>query len=150
VLTLCPLGQPEKALGHESQIEPWLTPYNRKACQVSETEWRRRDQKMELLRWNNADPNPGARHQTSVFRGEKGLDVAENIRASGGGRKMFLTSSLIEQAFTLTIWSRVIFRRNAVTPLRVLGYIRKLAALPGVGLSAGLLWESPVTKVQSA
>src|SRR6516225_1376026 len=23
-LTLCPLGQPEKAAGHESQIEPWL------------------------------------------------------------------------------------------------------------------------------
>ena len=23
-LTICPLGQPEKATGHESQIEPWL------------------------------------------------------------------------------------------------------------------------------
>ena len=26
---LCPLGQPEKAVGHQPQIEPWLTPYNR-------------------------------------------------------------------------------------------------------------------------
>ena len=25
MLTLCPLGQPKKAIGHESQIEPWLT-----------------------------------------------------------------------------------------------------------------------------
>ena len=25
LLTLCPLGQPNKAIGHESQIEPWLT-----------------------------------------------------------------------------------------------------------------------------
>jgi len=25
LLTLCPLGQPNKAVGHESQIEPWLT-----------------------------------------------------------------------------------------------------------------------------
>jgi len=24
--TLGPLGQPEKAMGHESRIEPWLTP----------------------------------------------------------------------------------------------------------------------------
>jgi len=28
-----PLGQPEKALGHEPQIDPWLTPYNHRACQ---------------------------------------------------------------------------------------------------------------------
>jgi hypothetical protein len=25
LLTLCPLGHPEKAIGHESQIEPWVT-----------------------------------------------------------------------------------------------------------------------------
>src|SRR5438876_638484 len=30
---LCPLGQPEKALGQEPQIDPWLTPYNHQACQ---------------------------------------------------------------------------------------------------------------------
>jgi hypothetical protein len=27
-----PLGQPEKAIGHESPIEPWLTPDHRTAC----------------------------------------------------------------------------------------------------------------------
>jgi len=26
VAILCPLGQPKKAIGHESQIESWLTP----------------------------------------------------------------------------------------------------------------------------
>jgi hypothetical protein len=36
VKSLCPLGQPEKALGHEPQIDPWLTPYNHRACSVSE------------------------------------------------------------------------------------------------------------------
>ena len=34
VLTLCPLGEPEIAIGPEPRIEPWL-PRNRIACQVS-------------------------------------------------------------------------------------------------------------------
>src|SRR5450631_575463 len=53
---------------------------------------------MQRLRWNN----PGARHQTSVFYGGEGLDVANQIPASGGGRKMLLTSPYIDQAFTPT------------------------------------------------
>jgi len=34
LLTLCPLGQPKKAIGRESEIEPWLThaQRNRLAC----------------------------------------------------------------------------------------------------------------------
>lgn len=31
----------------------------------------------------------------------RGLDIAKQTRASGGGRKMFLTSPYIEQAITL-------------------------------------------------
>ena len=31
-LTICPLGQPEKAIGHESQIEPWLAHRHHAAC----------------------------------------------------------------------------------------------------------------------
>jgi len=56
--------------------------------------------KMNLLRWNNAKPTPGpdTRPASSMVQG---LDVAEKIRASGVGRKMFLTSPLIEQAFAL-------------------------------------------------
>ena len=34
VITLCPLGEPEIAIGLEPRIEPWL-PRNRIACQVS-------------------------------------------------------------------------------------------------------------------
>src|SRR5437667_2590019 len=53
--------------------------------------------KMQLLRWNNAEPTPGpdTRPASSMVQG---LDAAEKIRASGVGRKMFLTSPLIEQA----------------------------------------------------
>jgi hypothetical protein len=38
LLTLCPLGQPNKAIGHESQIELWLPHVNRNrfACCTSE------------------------------------------------------------------------------------------------------------------
>ncbi len=39
--TLVPLGQPEKAMGHESPIEPWLAPDNRAAC-GSRADWLRR------------------------------------------------------------------------------------------------------------
>ena len=49
---------------------------------------------MQLLRWNN----PGAGHQTSVFDGERGLDVANQTRVSSEGRKMFLTNPFIDQA----------------------------------------------------
>ena len=40
MLTLCPLGQPKKAIGHESQIELWLTHAHRIrfACCASEIE----------------------------------------------------------------------------------------------------------------
>src|SRR6266852_438440 len=40
LLTLCPLGQPKKAIGHESQIELWLTHAHRIrfACCASEIE----------------------------------------------------------------------------------------------------------------
>jgi hypothetical protein len=57
---------------------------------------------MELLRWNNADSNSGAQPQTSVFRSDKGLDVANKNRAYGEGRRMFLTSLLIEKAIAPT------------------------------------------------
>jgi len=66
-----------------------LTPYNRSACLVSETAGVVATKKMNLLKWNNTNPTPRATHQTNAFRG-RGLDVAENIRASGRGRKMFL------------------------------------------------------------
>ena len=58
--------------------------------------------KMQLLRWNNAKPNPGHDTRPASSYGDKGLDVANHNRASGGGRRMFLTSPFIEQAITPT------------------------------------------------
>ena len=52
---------------------------------------------MLLLRWNN----PRHDTHTSVFSGQSGLEVTNKTRASGGGRKMFLTSPFIDQAITL-------------------------------------------------
>src|SRR6266566_4887972 len=77
---------------------------------------------MEPMRWNNADPNPGARPQTSVFRGDKGLDVANQNRASGGGRKMFLTSPYIDQALALTT--------RSMSAMAILRQQRELARVP--------------------
>ena len=51
-LTLCPLGQPEKAIGHESQIEPWLT-LTTTLLDASETDERRYASKMNLENWEN-------------------------------------------------------------------------------------------------
>src|ERR1700687_962514 len=34
--TLCPLGEPEIAIGHEPRIEPWLTLSTRLACRSLE------------------------------------------------------------------------------------------------------------------
>src|SRR5580704_17202192 len=46
-------------------------------------------------------PNHRARHKTrAALLSDKGLDAANHYRASGGGRRMFLTSPLIEQAIT--------------------------------------------------
>jgi len=58
---------------------------------------------MQLLRWSKAKPqNHRARHKTRAsLLSDKGLDAANHNRASGGGRRLFLTSPLIEQAIAL-------------------------------------------------
>jgi len=60
--------------------------------------------KMQLLRWNKAKPKDhraGHENQASVIA-DKVRDAANHSCTSGGGRKMFLTSPLIEQAITPT------------------------------------------------
>src|ERR1700722_791327 len=54
---------------------------------------------MEPLRWNEAKPKDHrTKHENQAcLVADKGLDVANYSRASGGGRKMFLTSPLIDQ-----------------------------------------------------
>src|SRR5882724_9237121 len=62
---------------------------------------------MQLLRWSKAKPQTtgqGTRLERHSYL-NKGLDAANHNRASGGGRRMFLTSLLIEQSISLTIRS---------------------------------------------
>src|SRR6266478_3358793 len=86
---------------------------------------------MEPMRWNNADSNPGARPQTSVFRGDKGLDVANQNRASGGGRKMFLTSPYIDQAIAR-------FDRWSVSAMRI--FHQPTSSVPQSSLAGTGTW----------
>ena len=103
MITLCPLGQPEKAIGPEPQIEPWLTPYNHWACQVSETGWRRRDQKMNLPRWKNTKTQiSGARHQSQAsLVTDRGWTPRKFPRPPVDGEVFSLTSPFIEQGLSL-------------------------------------------------
>src|ERR1700688_1193181 len=58
---------------------------------------------MEPLRWNEAKPKDHrTKHENQAcLVADKGLHVANYSRASGGGRKMFLTSPLIDQDISL-------------------------------------------------
>ena len=99
--SLYPLGQPEKALGPEPQIDPWLTPYNRRACHfqkpigVVATKI-----KMKLQRWNNTrlkgpqgkSEEPGASH------GRQGLEVKKSLSLPVEGELFSLTFPFIDQA----------------------------------------------------
>src|SRR6267143_4530568 len=79
-LTICPLGQPEKAIGLEPQIEPWLPPDNRTACCVisQTTSSRQRDES-------------GETEQSRILTSIHGLDVRRNFFApSSRGRTFFL------------------------------------------------------------
>jgi hypothetical protein len=57
--------------------------------------------KMQLLRWNNANPSLGAQHQTSVFCGEWGWTSRKSSRPPVASEVFSLTSPYIEQAFAL-------------------------------------------------
>ncbi len=96
-VTLCPLGHPEKAIGHESQIEPWLPPCNRCACQFRESTGVVTIREMKLLGWQNqiASPLPatsrvdGAESQSKPQKPPRrlqGLDVEANIASASGRR----------------------------------------------------------------
>src|ERR1700687_4055840 len=57
---------------------------------------------MQLLRWSKAKPETtGQDTRLERHSSDKGLDAGNHNRASGGGRRMFLTSPLIEPAIAL-------------------------------------------------
>ena len=72
--SLCVIPMPprttRKSIGHEPQIDPWLTPYNRRAFSVSEligVVVTKEDAAAEM-----EQPKPRARHHTSVFQWREG------------------------------------------------------------------------------
>ncbi len=71
---------------------------------VSETDRRRRYlKKMQLLRWNNARPKSHrARHQTSVFYGERDWKPRKYFPPPVAGEIFSLTFPFIDQAISLT------------------------------------------------
>jgi hypothetical protein len=75
--TLCPLGQPEKAIGYEPPIEPWLALPQPACLFASDTERRRHDCAM----------NPGKSEITAPHR-HTGLD---DNTPSSRRRSVFLT-----------------------------------------------------------
>src|SRR6266849_2472345 len=60
------------------------------------------------LRWNNARPDAeseGKKAKPNPSHSGQGLEIKETFPTSGRGRKMSLTSPLIDQAIALTTWT---------------------------------------------
>jgi hypothetical protein len=56
------------------------------------------------LRWNNVRPDlgpQGKKAKPNASHSGQGLEIKETFSTSGRGRKMFLTSPLIDQALAL-------------------------------------------------
>ncbi|MGB9309189.1 MAG: hypothetical protein WCC15_00655, partial [Candidatus Acidiferrales bacterium] len=92
---LVPLGQPEKAMGHESPIEPWLAPDNRAACGLR-TDWLRRAKGMKTAGKEN--PKRCENAAASRDRGTEGY----NNPAQWGGLEANKTSGRRRSVFSLT------------------------------------------------
>ena len=101
--SLYPLGQPEKALGHEPQIDLCVAyPATDRLASFRKRSRRRYSITMQRSR-NHAKPAPGPesrKPEPSGAHNAQGLEVAESLSPSSRGRKMSLTSPLIDQAFS--------------------------------------------------
>ena len=101
--TLCPLGQPEKAIDHESLLEPWLAPINRLACQFQIPNGFVNRRGMKPLGWKNQIDLPcrttnrisGARGQIKSFLRYVGWRVRKYPAV---GEVFFLTSPLLNSS----------------------------------------------------
>ena len=84
--TICPLGQPNKAIGHESQIEPWLAIANPLLAGAKEAE-------LKNAKEYDSENSHGSGKENPCF-GEKccsrqqGLDVRK-ISSPGGSDEVF-------------------------------------------------------------
>jgi hypothetical protein len=101
--TLCLLGQPDKAIGLESQIEPWLA--HAIPCSLRREEIGRKEQKnpMSLLSPVKGDRTTSLRHRASPQRARAGC--RKNISPLQHHQKcFFLTSPFIEHSHGLDGW----------------------------------------------
>ena len=101
--TLCLLGQPHKAIGLESQIEPWLA--HAIPCSLRREEIGRKEQKnpMSLLSPVKGDRTTSLRHRASPQRA--GAGCRKNISPLQHHQKcFFLTSPFIEHSHGLEDW----------------------------------------------
>src|ERR1700688_3033096 len=78
--TLCPLGQPEKAIGEKPQIEPWLALHNHSACcaRNRRASFRRHHESAEKETPQSLVPLLGLDGKHLVFRRRRGgicLDI---------------------------------------------------------------------------
>src|SRR6516165_11507860 len=112
VLTLCPLGEPEIAIGHEPRIEPWLPRKSnrlpsfksRRTLSLLENEPRERNSSPEKNLSNNREPSANS-----------GLDTETKNFSTTGRRRSFF----VDIPFYRTIYLRL--RCMAIFVLRNFG-----------------------------
>jgi len=96
---LCPLGQPKKAVGLESQIGSWLALKPTLACVSFGTEWRRAPPFYETVELGQAlglaSPLESAASQSGQTNNpsehEVGLDASHHTRVFSRGGEKFLS-----------------------------------------------------------
>jgi hypothetical protein len=95
VLTLCPLGEPEIAIGQEPRIEPWL-PRNRIACPVSRIDRRSHHEKMKP-REPKSNPEKNLSNDREAYLQTVGwISRQKSSRLPAEGEAFLLTSPFIE------------------------------------------------------
>ena len=98
--TLCPLGQPEKAIGHESLIEPWLA-LTTELLVGFRTDWLRRQEAMKTAGRGTqtryatvrSEPSSWSGRLEQILLNHAGWKARKNPAA---GRYFFLTFPFIE------------------------------------------------------
>ena len=112
--TLIPLGQPEKAMGHESPIEPWLAPDNR-CCLWSPN--RLASSRAKVMKTTGKENQKRCENRSSVPRSRNGRPQQScSTRWAGSQAKIqpkeksFLLDSFYRTYQDLTAWSVDNFR----------------------------------------
>jgi hypothetical protein len=99
--TLGSLGQPEKAIGHESPIEPWLAPDHPFCFAGFRTDWLRREQPMKTAGRKNPNSRNGLCTEPSPWGGRPEISLLIHTgwkvrKYLAAGEVFFLTLPFIE------------------------------------------------------